>query len=79
MLFRRSFLRFQADLDQAADVAITSVRLYWTAEPKRLRKKVAIVLVDNNGLARGRGTSRLKHWYPSVGQRGNSASTELHK
>jgi len=40
---------------------------------------VAIVLVDNNGLARGRGTSRLKHWYPSVGQRGNSASTELHK
>jgi hypothetical protein len=79
VLFRRSFLRFQADLDQAADVAITSVRLYWTAESKRLRKKVAIVLVDNNGLARGRGTSRLKHWYPSVGQRGNSASTELHK
>jgi len=21
--------------------------------------------VDNNGLARGRGASRLKHWYPS--------------
>jgi len=36
-----------------------------TAVPKRLRKKVAIVLVDNNGLARGRGASRLKHWYPS--------------
>jgi len=28
---------------------------HWTAEPKRLRKKVAIVLVDNNGLARGTG------------------------
>jgi UDP-3-O-[3-hydroxymyristoyl] glucosamine N-acyltransferase len=29
--------------------------------------------VDNNGLARGRGTSRLKHWYPSVWQRALTA------
>ena len=51
-------------LAQASLLAIHGGCLTWTAEPKRHPGKVAIVLVDNTGLARGRGASHLKHWFP---------------